>query len=89
MNDSDAQGACPAQVIARSALGAVAVCPGCGNVQLTLEYLTLRLQPAAFRELVDMLVFAQRRIDGDPGLQGATTTAQAPAALASRDEPIH
>jgi len=64
MNDSDQDG-CVAHPIARSAVGHVAACPGCGNVQLTLEYLTVRFQPAAFRELVGLLALAQRRLDAD------------------------
>ena len=52
----------PAQVISRSAVGAVALC-SCGHLHVNLEYLTLRFEPEAFRELVDMLLSAQGRLD--------------------------
>lgn len=81
MNDTD-HGGCPTQCVAHSAVGTVTACPSCGNVQLTLDYMTLRFQPAAFRELVGMLVFAQTRLDSDPALRAE------PAPLAP-DQPVH
>ena len=67
---------CNPRPLARSAVGHIAACPGCGNVELTLEYLTLRLEPSAFRELVGMLCSAQRRLDAETATVGA-------------DDPIH
>jgi hypothetical protein len=55
----------PARVISRSAIGAVALC-ACGHLHVNLEYLTLRFEPDAFRELLDMLTAAQHRLDADP-----------------------
>lgn len=55
------------QPLAQSALGHVSTCT-CGVVTVTLHYLSLRFEPAAFRELLGMLSFAQARIDSDPTL---------------------
>ncbi|MDE2298452.1 MAG: hypothetical protein KGK18_09815 [Burkholderiales bacterium] len=63
--DSDDHGPC--LTIARSDVGAVTMCP-CGVLTVTLQYLSLRFEPAAFRELQGLLAFAQRRLDGDPAL---------------------
>lgn len=49
--------------LARSEVGHVSTCP-CGVVNLTLHYLSLRFEPAAFRELVRMLNGALARIEG-------------------------
>jgi len=54
--------------LCRGSVGAVGLC-SCGHLHLSLQYLTLRFEPAAFRELVELLEFAQRRIDADSGLQ--------------------
>ena len=51
-----------AVTIARGEVGAVSVCP-CGVVTLTLQYLSLRLEPGAFRELQGLLSHAQQRLD--------------------------
>ena len=88
MNDDDVQG-CAAQPIAHSAVGLVAACPGCGNVQLTLEYVTLRFQPAAFRELVGMLVLAQRRLESNPATRAGQAVEPQPAAPVGADEQVH
>jgi hypothetical protein len=58
-SNNASQGGCTVRLLASSAVGNVSACPGCGHVQLTLEYLTLRLEPDAFRELSRMLVEAQ------------------------------
>jgi hypothetical protein len=55
----------PAQVISQGPLGSVALCE-CGHLHLTLQYLTLRFDRSAFRELAVLLVAAQRRLDTDP-----------------------
>ena len=49
---------------------------GCGVLTVTLQYLSLRFEPEAFRSLVELLAQAQRRLD-----LGATSPApQAPRA---------
>ena len=90
MNESKPEAGCAPHPIAQGPLGHVAACPGCGNVQLTLEYLTLRFQPAAFRELVGLLSAAQRRLDGDPPIACAPRVEPAPpAAAVPADETFH
>lgn len=54
-----------AVTIARAQVGAVSVC-ACGVITLTLQYISLRLEPGAFRELQGLLNFAQHRLDGEP-----------------------
>jgi hypothetical protein len=54
----------PAQVISQGPLGSVALCE-CGHLHLTLQYLTLRFEQPAFRELAALLMLAQRRLDTD------------------------
>lgn len=53
----------PGLRLAQSDLGAVSVC-ACGVITLTLRYLSLRLEPDAFRSLAQMLGRAQARLDG-------------------------
>jgi hypothetical protein len=60
------------QPLARSELGHVSTC-ACGVVTVTLHYLSLRFEPAAFRELLGMLALAQHRIDSDPSLLSPRT----------------
>ena len=67
MNNPTDEG-CIAQLLTRSAVGHVAACAACGNVHLTLEYVTVRLQPGAFRELATMVQEARRLLEGDPSL---------------------
>lgn len=54
-----------AVTIARAEVGSVSVC-ACGIVTLTLQYISLRLEPGAFRELQGLLHSAQRQLDGGP-----------------------
>lgn len=90
MTDSDSPDACVAHPIARSGIGTVAACRGCGNVQLSLEYLTLRFQPAAFRELVGLLVLAQSRLDRTAAAHaGSVPEPLATAGRGPADEPVH
>jgi len=49
-------------LIARNALGSVTACADCGNLQLTLQCLSVRLEPEAFRELAALVACAQQRI---------------------------
>ena len=61
--ESTPNGHCPSVPVARNRVGAVAACPECGQLQLVLEYLTLRFEPEAFRELASLLASAQQRLD--------------------------
>jgi len=70
------------RLLARAPVGHVALC-GCGHLHLTLQYLTLRFEPDAFRELAALLQFAQRRLDSD-----ARAAANA-AADAGPCRPVH
>jgi hypothetical protein len=58
------------RLISQGPIGQVALC-GCGHLHLNLQYLTLRFEPAAFRELAVLLVQAQRRLDADPSVRAA------------------
>ncbi len=71
-----------AVTIARAEVGAVSVC-ACGVLTLTLQYISLRLQPGAFRELRDLLSDAQRRLDSEREL------AMVPATCGSDIGPLH
>lgn len=77
------------RLIACSAVGNVAACPACGHVHLTLEYLTLRLEPAAFRDLASMLVDAQAILDGHREPGGAGADAASGELEAPADIPLH
>lgn len=63
--ESTPHGHCPSVPLARNRVGTVAACPECGHLQLVLEYLTLRFEPEAFRELASLLASAQHRLDRD------------------------
>jgi len=52
----------PPRRLAESGVGRVTAC-ACGNIHFDVEYLTLRFVPEAFRELAEMLAFAQRTLD--------------------------
>lgn len=54
---------CRPRPIAANGVGTVARCAGCGQLQLSLEYLTLRFQPQALRELQQLLTLALRQMD--------------------------
>jgi hypothetical protein len=69
--------------LAQSELGHVSLC-SCGVVTVTLHYMSLRFEPAAFRELLGMLSTAQRHLEGGTAIEAA---AQPPA---RRDgPPVH
>lgn len=57
----------PGLRLAQSEVGAVSVC-ACGVITLALQYLSLRLEPDAFRALSQMLLQAQARLDRPAGL---------------------
>ncbi len=79
MSHTETHGA--SQALAQSELGHVSQC-GCGVVTITLHYLSLRFEPAAFRELLAMLDRAQRRIESDPAVDAELRTP------ASMDAPL-
>ncbi len=49
--------------VAHSDIGDVAICPDCGVVHVSLQYVSMRFAPEAFRSLAHMLGVAQDRID--------------------------
>lgn len=51
-----------ARCLFRTGAGQVSVC-GCGVVTLTMQQLSLRLTPDAFRELALLLAHAQHQLD--------------------------
>ena len=71
----------PSLTLAQSDAGAVTMC-SCGVVTVTLQYLSLRFEPAAFRELQGLLSFAQRRLD-------AGTAGPSPHLASMSDTPVH
>ena len=60
----------PGLRLAQCDVGAVSVC-ACGVITLTLQYLSLRLEPDAFRSLAQMLAQAQARLEHHAGQQPA------------------
>ena len=62
MPPSHTPGPCSQAVLARSPLGQVAVCPDCGVVHLSLQCLSIRLEPGAFEALALMVAQAQQRL---------------------------
>ena len=62
LTDTEERAACHPHEVACNALGSVCACPGCGQVQLTLQCLTVRLEPEAFRELAALVACAERRL---------------------------
>jgi hypothetical protein len=86
MIEPESKNECATHVIARGGLGNVAACLGCGNLHVTLEYLTVRLQPQAFRELVAMVNEAQRQLDGLAARQADTGPDRVSR---SSDDPLH
>ena len=49
--------------IAHSDIGNVVLCPECGVVRISMEHMSIRLGPEAFRSLAHMLNAAQAKID--------------------------
>lgn len=56
------------RLLSHGSIGQVALC-ACGHLHLTLQALTLRFEPDAFRELAALLVLAQRRLDAEARLR--------------------
>lgn len=71
---SPADGPHGPRLLAHGSVGQVGLC-GCGHLHLNLQYLTLRFEPDAFRELAALVMFAQRRLDAE----SAAPSAQPPA----------
>jgi len=71
-----------ARMLAHGAVGHVTQCR-CGQLHLSLEYLTLRFEPAAFRELAVLLARAQRRLEAEALAHGDEADAPAPC------RPVH
>lgn len=76
--------------LARNGIGSVTAC-GCGAITLTVQYLSLRLDAVALRELVDLLVEARPRLDRAEGrpvaAQAADDTVGGSAGTQTR--PLH
>ncbi|MFZ6657792.1 hypothetical protein [Undibacterium sp. TJN19] len=49
--------------LAHSKVGEVMICPDCGIVHVSLQYVSMRFELDAFRSLADMLGDAQHLID--------------------------
>lgn len=56
---------CQHSMLAHSPIGHVAVCADCGVVHLSLNCVSVRLEPGAFLALVKMLNHAQQRMGSD------------------------
>lgn len=54
--------------VAQSQVGGVAICPDCGVVHISLQYLSMRFDLEAFQALAQMLASAQNRIQGLNGI---------------------
>lgn len=80
MNHSHNEGHGPTETLAHSEVGTVTTC-SCGVITLTLQYLSLRFEPGAFRDLQGLLACAQRRLDGERAAAAPT------AAIPSADAP--
>lgn len=50
---------CQCELLAKSAVGQIALCQACNQVHLTMHYLTVRLEPGAFQTLLQMMLQAQ------------------------------
>ncbi len=59
MNHQD----CRCELLAGSEVGHVTICESCGQVHLTLQYMTLRFEAGAFRALAEMVGRAQNRLN--------------------------
>ncbi len=70
---------CRCELLVRSAVGHVAVCHDCGQVHLTLQYMTMRFDMNSFRMFAAMAGQAQNLLD-----RTAAST-PAPATVAPQD----
>jgi len=62
MSSHGAGDGCPLHRLATGRIGQVALCRECAALHLSVQCLTLRMDPAAFMELVDLLVQARSRL---------------------------
>jgi hypothetical protein len=76
MHDNDM--GCHLAVAARSGIGMVSQCAGCGCVHLTLAHVTVRLTPEALVELSQLLAVAQRRVRVEPAETSFSASPLAP-----------
>ena len=54
---------CRHALLATGKVGHVTVCSACGQIHLTLQYMTVRLEPEAFRALAEMVGRARHNMD--------------------------
>ena len=66
----------PGLTVASSEIGAVTMCP-CGVITVTLNSLSLRFEPEAFRALALMLQRSQQRIDRSPHMAAVADDSEA------------
>ncbi|WKB51674.1 hypothetical protein [Eleftheria terrae] len=73
--------ACQLLPLADGEVGHVSLCPDCGQVHLSLQYMTLRFDLPAFRALLAVVEQAQHRLDHllPPAGEAAAATAAASA----------
>lgn len=64
MSHPDPHDHSPALVVAHREIGTVSMCP-CGVVTLNIQYMSLRFEAPAFKELQELLIAAQARMDRD------------------------
>lgn len=62
MSSHNAGEGCPLHRLAAARIGQVALCRECAALHLSVQCLTLRMDPAAFMELVDLMVQARNRL---------------------------
>lgn len=62
MSAQHAPDGCRLHRLAANRLGQVALCPECAALHLSVQCLTLRMDPAAFMQLVEMMVQARQRL---------------------------
>lgn len=89
MKRSHQSSSCQYVQLAHSKLGEVMICPDCGIVHLSLQYVSMRFELEAFRSLADMLGDAQQLIDHlGHGLLQSTESRDVPPDL-PQAEKIH
>jgi len=82
MNHSHNEGHGPTVTLAHSEVGSVTTC-SCGVITLTLQYLSLRFEPGAFRDLQGLVTAAQRRLDGQHAAAGPSAAVPSADAASS------
>ena len=66
---------CRCELLVRSSVGHVAVCHDCGQVHLTLQYMTLRFDMNSFRMFAAMAGQAQNLLERGVAVQSAAAAA--------------